>query len=443
VHFERLVIEAGKRTYSLDLHRRLTVIAGVGHLEREGLITELIGGLGAGRSGVHLEIASDAGQRYAIFRPPGGRHRVVDIDHSMDVTEQFTTEHGLDVLRRAGIDARMARRQLCLTTDDLATRNQREQYLTTLSRIDQGRLWDVAEKVRDRERHLAETAQESGSEAEDAVAFAEIERRHKDFEQAQLDNERVRYLSFIVGAGGALIGIAAAAIYSVLWALPFLLLAIASTLASFIVWVRLEDARKHEEEALQAVGATSYLTFQIHRVNGLLGNDNARRAMMRAAEEHRAALAEWRLLAGEIPVEWAIQHRREIRDRSRAIREPNRAAARPEISVTDDNHDELSHTILERLQRLKTLGAGGESFPLLVDDALSELDPSVKPSLLELLMRASDNQQVIYLTEDTDVASWARVEALTGQLNIVEPPADRRAAERGSGLRHRVNHIAV
>ena len=71
VHFERLVIEAGKRTYALDLHRRLTVIAGVGHLEREGLITELIGGLSAGRSGVHLEIASDAGQRYAIFRPAG------------------------------------------------------------------------------------------------------------------------------------------------------------------------------------------------------------------------------------------------------------------------------------------------------------------------------------------------------------------------------------
>ena len=80
MHFERLVIEAGDDTFSLDLHRRMTVIAGVGRLEREGLITELIGALGRGRSGVHLEIASDAGARYAIFRPAGGppsggRHR--------------------------------------------------------------------------------------------------------------------------------------------------------------------------------------------------------------------------------------------------------------------------------------------------------------------------------------------------------------------------------
>ena len=47
----------------------MTVIAGVGRPERDGLITELVGGLGRGRSGVHLEIASDAGTRYAIFRP--------------------------------------------------------------------------------------------------------------------------------------------------------------------------------------------------------------------------------------------------------------------------------------------------------------------------------------------------------------------------------------
>ncbi len=77
MHFERLVIEAGADTFSLDLHKQMTVIAGVGRLEREGLISELIGALGRGRSGVHLEIATDGGARYAIFRPgrlaaPGG-----------------------------------------------------------------------------------------------------------------------------------------------------------------------------------------------------------------------------------------------------------------------------------------------------------------------------------------------------------------------------------
>jgi hypothetical protein len=438
VHFERLVIEAGKRTYALDLHRRLTVIAGVGHLEREGLITELIGGLGAGRSGVHLEIASDAGQRYAIFRPAGGRHRVVDIDRSADVTESFTTDQGLDVLRRAGIDPRSARRQLCLTPDDLATRSQLEHYVASLARLDQSRLWDVAEKVKDRERRLAETAQETGSDTEDAVAYAEIERRHQDFERAQAENERVRYLSFITGAGSALVGVAAAALYGFFWALPFLMLAVGATIASVLYWQRLEMARKAEEQALRAVGVASYLTFQIHRVNGLIGNDHARRVMMQAAEEHRAAMAEWRVLVGDVPIEWAVEHRREIRDQAARLRDAvgtDRTPMSP-LPRSEDNRAELAHALLERLQRLKTIGAGGESFPLLLDDALVDVEPSAKATLLELLMKASANQQVIYLTEDPDVASWARVETLTGQLAIVEPASDR-AAERASMPRRR------
>jgi hypothetical protein len=444
VHFERLVIEAGKRTYALDLHRRLTVIAGVGHLEREGLITELIGGLSAGRSGVHLEIASDAGQRYAIFRPAGGRHRVVDIDHSADVTEAFTTDRGLDVLRRAGIDPRNARRQLCLTPDDLATRSQLDHYVASLARLDQPRLWDVAEKVKDRERRLAETAQETGSDTEDAVAYAEIERRHQDFERAQEENERVRYLSFITGAGSALVGVAAAALYGFFWALPFLMLAVGATIASVIYWQRLEMARKAEEDALRAVGVTSYLTFQIHRVNGLIGNDHARRVMMQAAEEHRAAMAEWRVLVGDVPIEWAVEHRREIKEQAARLRDAvgtNRPTMTP-VPRSEDNRAELAHVLLERLQRLKTIGAGGESFPLLLDDALVDVESSAKATLLELLMKASANQQVIYLAEDPDVASWARVEALTGQLAIVEPVSDR-PAERAIPRRRRSANLAV
>ena len=424
------MIEAGKRTYSLDLHRRMTVIAGVGPLEREGLITELIGGLGAGRSGVHLEIASDAGARYAIFRPEGGRHRVVDIERSSDVTEQFTTAEGLDVLRRAGIEPRQARAQLCLSPNDLVTRSQLDRNLTTLARIDQTRLWDVADKVQDRERHLAETAKEAGSDAEDAVVFAGIEARHREYEQAQADNERVRYVSFIAGAGGVILGIGLAAIYGLLLLVPFLMLSIGATAVSIAYWQRLEQARRREDAALAAVGAASYLTFQIHRVNGLLGNDQARRHMMRAAEEHRAALAEWRVLVGDVPVAWALEHRRQIRRQAAELAAADRPRADHAAAPVEDNRQELAHTLLTRLARLKSLGAGGESFPLLLDDALSDVDPAAKPELLELLTKASTNQQVIDLTEDPDVAAWARVEALTGQLAIVEPVADKPPSDR-------------
>ena len=147
---------------------------------------------------------------------------------------------------------------------------------------------------------------------------------------------------------------------------------------------------------------------------------------MQAAEEHRAALAEWRVLVGDVPIEWAIEHRR----RDHASRRPAcatpwaRTGRRDPGARRRTTGPSCAHVLLERLQRLKTLGAGGESFPLLLDDALVDVESSVKPTLLELLMKASANQQVIYLTEDPDVGSWARVEALTGQLS------DRRAGAR-------------
>ena len=65
VHFERLVIESGTNTFALDFHPRLTVISGVGRLERDGLVNELVAALGSGRDGVHLELASDA-ERAAV-----------------------------------------------------------------------------------------------------------------------------------------------------------------------------------------------------------------------------------------------------------------------------------------------------------------------------------------------------------------------------------------
>ena len=82
VRYERLVIQAGSNSFSLALHPRLTVIAGVGGVERDGLVGELIGALGSSRTGVHAEIIQDSGRHLAVFRPDGGRHRVVDIDNA-------------------------------------------------------------------------------------------------------------------------------------------------------------------------------------------------------------------------------------------------------------------------------------------------------------------------------------------------------------------------
>ncbi len=91
---ERLVIEAGDNTLTLDLHPRLTVVAGMGQVERESLVGEVIGALAGSRPGLHVEIEERSGRHLALFRPTAGRHRIVDVDLAQDVTAEFTDADG-------------------------------------------------------------------------------------------------------------------------------------------------------------------------------------------------------------------------------------------------------------------------------------------------------------------------------------------------------------
>ena len=61
---------------------------------------------------------------------------------------------------------------------------------------------------------------------------------------------------------------------------------------------------------------------------------------------------------------------------------------------------------------------------MILDDSLNNLDSGLKAPLLEMLVRSSSMQQIIFLTEDSDVSDWARVEAITGDLTILEPTPD-------------------
>jgi hypothetical protein len=424
VLFERLVIDAGAGTYGLDFHERLTVITGVGQLEREGLVNELVGALGNSRSGVHLEMASDAGNRFAVFRPEGARHRVIAVETAEDVSAGFTGPDGsIDLLARAGLDVRQAKKKMRLQADDLHTASEEERYLQALARIEQGRLWDLAEKVVDRERHLDEEADATGTAPEDAAIMARIEELHKRAEEAQERHEQVRSWTLWVSFASIMVALPVAMAVGAIAALPFILLAFGTGGASLWYYRELGEALQAEEEALGEVGANSYLNFHLQRVNRLLSSDQGRARLMSAAEDHRAALAQWRLIAGEIPVAWALEHRDEIREAARD-HQRNRsvgrvAASTPEVSA--EVARDISQALLARLSELRGLGPGGESFPVILDDPLHSVPSAVKPELLGVIARASATQQIILLTEDPEIADWARVEAITGDLSIIEP----------------------
>ena len=82
---------------------------------------------------------------------------------------------------------------------------------------------------------------------------------------------------------------------------------------------------------------------------------------------------------------------------------------------------QLAESMIVRLAELRHAGAAGESVPLILDEPLVGLVTSVKQWMLELLGRSAGAPQVVYMTNDEDVAAWARIEALAGTLELIEP----------------------
>jgi hypothetical protein len=440
-----LVIDAGAETFRLDFHERLTVIGGVGRMEREGLVNELIGALGNSRSGVHLEMTSDAGNRFAVFRPAGARHRVIDIDSAADVSTRFMARDGsIDLLAKAGLDARGARRVMRITGDDIHTASEHERYIEALANVDQGRLWDVADKVVDRERRLDEEAEATGSAPEDASIVEKIEELHDRAERVREQAELVRTVSL----WGAFVAIISAVPVVMAWGplagAPFIAAAVFSGIFSLWQYRQVRDAEAAEQEALVQVGANGYLNFHLQRVNKLLTSDQSRKRLMNAAEQHRAALAEWRLIAGDITVEWAQTNRSEIRAAARQSETANRlgVVARATPKVGNEVARDVTSALVAKLAEVRTMGPGGECFPVILDDPFSSVPETAKSGLLEAVLKASSTQQIIFLTEDPAVSSWARVEALTGALAIVEPATAHAEEEVRSHPRMRRHAVA-
>jgi hypothetical protein len=422
VRYERLVIMAGSNAFGLSFHPRLTVIAGLGRVERESLVGELVGALGSTRSGVHAELVEDSGRNLAVFRPEGGRHRVVDVDTARDVSAEFTMPDGrIDLLELHGVEHRQARRRMRLVSGDIAAGPQSGSALKRLAGHNQERLWAAAAALQTSDEHLQTVAEEVGTAPEDAALIEKIEQRHTAFEVAHERHEAFRSKSINIALVCAIAAIPIAFVNRMA-AVPPLFVASITLLISFTFRSLMERAARTEDEALAEAGAQSYIAFQLQRVNGIMSSDDHRKALMSAAEEHRQAVTAWRMMAGELSVEFALEHRDEITALSQM---PGIAHTEilptPYLGPNADRATELARIIVTRLSEVRHLGKDGESFPLILDEPFTNVDGLTKPSLLELLGHAAGSPQLIFLTSDEDVASWARLEALTGALSIIEP----------------------
>lgn len=434
VQYTRLVIEEGTTTFSLSFHPRLTVVAGVDAGARKGLVAELIGGLGSTRTGVNLELADDRSRRLAVLRPATGGHRVIDLTSGSDVSEEFRGPDGrLDVLGRYGLDARSASDTLHLDRSGLSRDAQRDDIVKRLSEIDQTELWSTAARVRITEDELKAIGDGDRSGTDDAELVARIERHHHGLEEALDQHRRLRRDASMVCAASLIAALPVALIRPGL-AVPILAIGLVTILMAFMFRARVEAVQRMEQSALADAGVDSYLGYVVGRVNDMMEDTEARRRRLAVAEDHRAAAMRWTRVAGDVSVEWALSHHEEIETAARLRRE---LATLGQISSTapalDDETTALAQSLITHLGRLRTVGSGGESMPLILDDPFTDVAPSTKLTLMELLARTAGSPQVILLTNQDEVATWARLEALTGEVALVEPSISTQPAKNLAG----------
>jgi hypothetical protein len=282
---DRLIIEAEEGVESIDLHPRLTVVAGMPPAARMAFAQALAGALHGTERGVHAEVRDESGRRLVVLRPGVGTGRVVDVDGNADVTAQFRSFDGIiDLLANDYGQSTITR----ISAEDLTTSAARDDAVRTLSAVDQEALWEAADAA------LAQGPLSPGHDAwVDLVADIDIH-----------------------------------------WA-------------------------------------------------------NERRTEIQAASKLRQHIAALRSLSSSVP------------------------------DLSDDDAVALAQAIVSQLTAASH--AQGIRPPVVLDEPFIDLDPAVVPLLLELLPGLVGSLQVMLLTNDDAIASWARLEALAGELALVEP----------------------
>ena len=428
MRYQRLILESGSIAFTLPLHPRLTVIAGVGRHEREGLVGELLGTMSGGRRHTRLEIMDDSGRRLCVIRGDAPEtDRVVELETGRDVSAEFTRANRVDVLLSMGLDIERARRRTRLSATDVAAASRSDALIATLAALDQHQLWQMAERVLASDTRLKMEAEAAGATVEDLPVIEEVEERHAAFEAAQRRLEWIRHHGIFIGGAGA-IGAIPAGLMNRWTALPFLGVAAANTAVSVVFRRHMEKTRKAEIDALDRAGADSYLGFHMQRMNQLLESQQNRERIADAAAERRKALDAWRVLVGEVAPEWAMTVRERILAASQRVDlvagTEGQSGGSGSLSVSSVEPAELAQALIVRLADLRHAGAGGESLPLILDEPLIGVEPSVKQWMLELVGRSAGMPQVVYMTNDPDVANWARMEAIAGHLDIIEPASE-------------------
>lgn len=419
MRLQRVSVEIPHRdTISFDVHPRLTVLTGVPRMERPIIADLVLSTLCTDRAGIHAEVALDSGQQLALFRPDGSDHLAVDIGASADVSSTFRDTKGrISVIDNADDVVPL----LWMPAEALQETDTPNAWLSNLARADQAALWQAGVRLTSAEEELRAISHATQADPDEAELVEAVEVGHSELDDARQRHRRMQRVTLLAGTTLAAGAIANYWFFERVDTTAALI--VASAGLSGGCWVyehRLKRAVRRQESALENAGSNSYPDFREGNADSLLADERARHRLLDAAQGYRDAMAEWTAIAGEVPVSWALSHRTEI-EQTALVHEQIRQLG---SFGQGENDTPLSSAVTSgltaRFAEIRNHTSAGERLPLVIEDPFDHTDPSSKAPILEFIGRLSQEQQIILVSDDAEIESWARLEMMTGDLGLVE-----------------------
>ncbi|HUP84091.1 MAG TPA: hypothetical protein VM143_00355 [Acidimicrobiales bacterium] len=310
--------------------------------------------------------------------------------------------------QRATISARLAG----LMASHLESPSQPD--VARLARAEQHRLWQVAQRAIETGAKLeAESIALGGlvieHETEKPAIVQEVESAHAAVEQAEEVIEK-RRMGVVAAGGAAALGAMALPLAPFMAPLALAGSAAAAYWSLFAPRQQLAEAQGWETDALIRAGVPSYLSFHLRRMEALK-DPTLRLPLERAAQLHREAMAEWRLLAGDMsPVE-AVALEDEVR----------RYAA--SVEALDGLGDEITETRLRLTDEVEPLVEAAREALMDVCRPFGIEHPTLAADLVRQLAevaRVARLQAALESAESEDAESRALLEDMLGRLGYGE-----------------------
>jgi hypothetical protein len=119
-----------------------------------------------------------------------------------------------------------------------------------------------------------------------------------------------------------------------------------------------------------------------------------------------------------------LSERERIARTAQLRQQGNAGQTRPDPIATAPASSAVIAGLTVRMASSYATGPGAEALPLFLDDPLEGLAWAEKAPVLEFLGRLATSHQLVLVTADPEILSWARLEAMAGSVGAITSSGD-------------------